>query len=162
MRESMAQLTPHFSANRAVREYTEQQYLPAAAAYHLRAADEGALGRKFVEWRQSLNQKWAALHFGEVTVETRGKQHVFEVQVFLKDLDPGAVRVELYADGIVAGGPMRQELKRVRHIDGESGGHVYSAAVSAARPASDYTARVIPEFNGVAVPLEDVRILWQR
>ena len=33
MRESMARLTPRFSANRTVREYTEQYYLPAAAAY---------------------------------------------------------------------------------------------------------------------------------
>ena len=33
MRESMARLTPHFSTNRAVREYTEQHYLPAASAY---------------------------------------------------------------------------------------------------------------------------------
>ena len=29
MRESMARLTPRFSANRTVREYTEQHYLPA-------------------------------------------------------------------------------------------------------------------------------------
>jgi glucan phosphorylase len=29
MRESMARLTPRFSADRAVREYTEQHYLPA-------------------------------------------------------------------------------------------------------------------------------------
>ena len=34
MRESMARLTPLFSASRAVREYTEQHYLPAATAYH--------------------------------------------------------------------------------------------------------------------------------
>jgi starch phosphorylase len=33
MRESMARLTPRFSADRTVREYTEQHYLPAAAAY---------------------------------------------------------------------------------------------------------------------------------
>ena len=33
MRDSMASLTPRFSANRAVGEYTEQHYLPAAAAY---------------------------------------------------------------------------------------------------------------------------------
>jgi len=39
MRESMAQLTPRFSASRAVCEYTEQHYLPAAAIYRLRAAD---------------------------------------------------------------------------------------------------------------------------
>ena len=41
MRESMARLTPRFSANRTVREYTEQHYLPAAAAYRERAADQG-------------------------------------------------------------------------------------------------------------------------
>ena len=39
-------LTPRFSANRTVREYTEQHYLPAAAAYRERAADKGAVGRK--------------------------------------------------------------------------------------------------------------------
>ena len=32
MRESMARLTPHFAADRAVREYTEQHYLPAAVS----------------------------------------------------------------------------------------------------------------------------------
>jgi starch phosphorylase len=42
MRESMAQLTPRFSADRAVREYTEQHYLPAATAYLSRVANKGA------------------------------------------------------------------------------------------------------------------------
>ena len=53
-----------------------------------------------VDWQHSLEQKWATLHFGEVKVETDGEQHVFEVQVYLDDLDPNAVRVELYADGV--------------------------------------------------------------
>ena len=43
MRESMAQLTPRFSTNRAVREYTEQHYLPAATAYLKRVADKGQI-----------------------------------------------------------------------------------------------------------------------
>ena len=85
-------------------------------------------------------------------VETRGEQHVFEVQVYLDDLDPKAVRVELYADGVMGGAPVRQEMKRVRPLAGASGGYVYSAAVSAARPPADYTARVIPHCDGVAVP----------
>jgi hypothetical protein len=45
MRESMAQLTPRFSANRTVREYTEQHYLPAAATYRERATDKGGSGQ---------------------------------------------------------------------------------------------------------------------
>ena len=51
MRESMARLTPRFSANRTVREYTEKYYLPAVAAYRERAADKGALGAQMVNWR---------------------------------------------------------------------------------------------------------------
>jgi glycogen phosphorylase len=161
MRESMARLTPHFSANRTVREYTEQHYLPAASAYRDRAACNGAVGRQIVDWRQALAQKWAALHFGEVKVETRGELHDFEVQVYLHDLDPEAVRVELYADGVTGGVPARQEMKRVRQPAGASGSTTFGATVSAARPAVDFTARVIQHCDGAAIPLEDARILWR-
>jgi starch phosphorylase len=162
MRESMAQLTPRFSANRTVREYTEKHYLPSASAYRERAADNGAVGRHVVDWRQALEQKWATLSFGEMKVETKDEQHVYEVQVYLHDLDPKVVRVELYADGVLGGAPERQEMKCVRQPAGASGGCVYRAAVSAARPPADYTARVVPHLNDVTVPLEDAHILWQR
>jgi starch phosphorylase len=52
-------------------------------------------------------------------------------------------------------------MKRVRQLAGATGGYVYSAAVSAARPPTDYTARVIPNCDGAAVPLEAAHILWQ-
>jgi starch phosphorylase len=86
MRESMAQLTPRFSSNRAVREYTEQYYLPAASAYCERAGDKGAVGVDMVDWRRTLEPNWAALRFGEVKLETDGEQHVFELQVYLDGL----------------------------------------------------------------------------
>ena len=72
------------------------------------------------------------------------------------------MRIELYADGISGGAPVRQEMKRIRQLAGAPGGYVYSAAVSAARPPADYTARVIPNCDGVAVPLEAAHMLWQR
>jgi glycogen phosphorylase len=162
MRESMARLTPRFSANRTVREYTEQHYLPAALVYFERAADKGAIGRRIVAWQHDLGQKWDKLHFGEMKVETRGKQHLFDVQVYLNDIDPNAVRVELYADAINGSNVVQQEMKRGRRLAGASNGYVYSAAVTAARPPADYTARVIPYCDAVAIPLEDTHILWQR
>jgi starch phosphorylase len=159
MRESMAQLTPRFSANRAVREYTEQHYLPAASAYLARSADKGKFGANMVNWRHDLEQKWGALRFGEVKLETTGEQHIFEAQVYLDDFDPEAVRVELYADGDA---PERVEMESVRQLVGAISGYAYRAVVPATRPASDYTARLIPQHDGVAVPLEAARILWQR
>ncbi len=162
MRESMAQLTPRFSTNRAVREYTEQHYLPAAAAYLERAADSGKLGVELINWRHALEQKWAALRFGEVKFESDGEQHGFEAQVYLDDLDPDAVRVELYANGIDGAVAERVEMQRVRQLVGSTNGYAYRAEVPATRPASDYTARLIPHRDGVTVPLEEAHILWQR
>jgi len=161
MRESMARLTPHFAADRTVREYTEQHYLPAAIACQLRAAAKGTIGRQIVDWRHSLDEKWTTLHFGQVEVETKGDQHIFVVQVCLHGLDPKTVHVELYADGIKTGSPVRLEMTLLHPLADESGGYVYSATVSANRPSADYTTRVIPRFNGVAIPLADPRILWQ-
>ncbi len=162
MRESMARLTPRFSANRTVREYTEEYYLRVAAAYRSRAADNSAVGRQLVNWQHALEQKSAMLHFGEVRVEAVEEQYVFDVQVYLGDLDPNAVRVELYADGINSDGPVRQEMTRVRQLVGATGGYAYSARLAATRPATDYTARVIPCCAGATVPLEAAHILWQR
>jgi starch phosphorylase len=162
MRESMARLTPRFSANRAVCEYTEQHYLPAAITCQSRVANKGAVGKQMVDWRHSLDQKWGTLNFGEVKVETRDGKHIIEVQVGLHGLDPKAVRVELYADGIKDSPPVRQEMTCLHPLADESGGYAFSATVPATRSPTDYTARVMPRCDGVAIPLEDPRILWQR
>jgi starch phosphorylase len=156
----MASLTPRFSADRAVREYTEQHYLPGAATYRERAADKGAAGSRMINWQHAMER--SAMRFGEMKVATNGEQHVFEVQVYLTDLDPNATRVELYADGIDGTGPVRQQMERAGQLAGAANRYVYRTQVPSTRPATDYTARVIPHFDGIAVPLEAARILWQR
>ena len=162
MRESMARLTPRFSTNRTVREYTEQHYLPAAAAYRQRVADQGALGRQVVDWQHAVDQKWGSLGFGDVRGDTDSGQHVVEDEIFLSDLDPNAVRVELHADAINGDDTVPEKMKWLRTLPDASRRCVYHATLPSARPASDYTARVIPQRSGVAVPLECARILWQR
>ena len=161
IRESMGRLTPRFSANRTVREYTEQYYIPAAGRYRKRAANKGAMGAQLVSWQDSLEQNWSKLRFGEVKVASDGSKHTFEVQVYLNGLDPDVVWVELYADGANGAEPVRQEMTRGQGLV-DANGYVYSGQVPATHPASHYTARVIPSRPGVAIPLEAPRILWQR
>jgi starch phosphorylase len=158
----MALLTPRFSADRTVREYTEQRYLPVATAFRERAANKGAVGRQIVDWQHAVERGWGLLRFGEVRVDTSAEHHVFEVDLFLNDLDPNAVRVELYAEGISGGEPVRETMTYVRPAPDAGHVRVYQATVPPTRPASDYTARVVPQHPGVAVPLESTRILWQR
>jgi starch phosphorylase len=162
MRQSMARLTPRFSASRTVREYTEQHYLPAAAACQARVANKGSIGKEMCAWKNNLKNKWGTLHFGQAKVTASGDQHVFEVQIYFGELDPNTVRVELYADGVNGEPPVRQEMKCGQQLVGAVNGYDFRAAVSAARPATDYTARVIPRHDGVGIPLEAAQILWQR
>ena len=162
MRESMARLTPRFSASRTVREYTEQHYLPAAAAYRARAADQGAAARQAVEWRDAFAAKWAGIRFGARTVETKDGRHFIVAEVFFGDASPDTVRVELYADGTKGGEAVRQEMTRLQPLPTGAGGFAYSATVPSDRPATDYTARIMAQCEGLAVPLEAGWILWQR
>ncbi len=161
MRESMARLTPQFSANRTVREYTGAYYLPAATVYRQRAANKGAAGSELVAWQHTLAEKWGNLRFGEVKVTTEGEHHLFEVQVYLNGIEPPAVRVELYAEG-ENDAPERHEMTRGQQLVGAENGYDYTVRVPATRPATDFTARLVPGYPGVAVPLEAGLILWQR
>jgi starch phosphorylase len=115
-----------------------------------------------VDWQHVLDLNWDSLRFGDLRVETNADRHVFEVEVFLNDLDPNAVHIELYADGINGGDPVREEMKCMQLQPDVSRRYVYHATVPATRPAGDYTPRLIPQRSGVAIPLESARILWQR
>jgi starch phosphorylase len=162
MRESMAELTPRFSADRTVREYTEQHYMPAATSYQERAANKGIIGVQIIDWQHKLEQKWDSIRFGEVRFTTIGSQYKFEVEIYFNDLDPDALKVELFANGINGEPPLVHEMIRTSKSDGLANVYNYTASIAITRPALNYTARVIPYFPNVSVPLEISKIKWQR
>jgi starch phosphorylase len=162
MRVSMARLTPRFSTNRVVREYTEKYYVPAAAAYRARAADHGALGAELIAWRQALAAHWQEARFGAISVETHSTGQRVTVTVRLGGLDPEAVRVELYADPVNDGEPERHAMERVRALDEPDQGYEYCVSIPSARPLGDYTPRLLPCHPIASVPLEAHEILWRR
>jgi starch phosphorylase len=163
VRESMARLTPQYSADRAVREYTEKYYLPAASAYRERAKEDGASAARILRWGQAVAEHWRTAAFGPATVQTNDRHHHFQLQLHLGDLSPEFVQVELYANALPGGSPERHVMTREAGPKQASiDGYVYSARVRAARPAVDYTPRLIPHNDGAIVPLEACQILWQR
>jgi starch phosphorylase len=115
-----------------------------------------------VHWQYALAQYWGSAHFGHLQDETSGDQYLFQLQVYLSDLDPDAVQVELYADPLDGNIPVRQVMLRGHQFVGAVHGYVYSAQVPALRPASDYTPRLIPYHPDAIIPLEAAQILWQR
>ena len=163
MRESMAQLTPRFSTNRTVREYTEQHYLPAASAYQVRSADQRCnrkANRRLAAGDGSRSGIRCALAAFELTAtrsSTALKWNCLWLGSTRRRFELSSTRMES-----AAADPVRQEMTCAPAPSGAEHLRLYRATIPATRPASDYTARVIPQYSGVAVPLECARILWQR
>jgi len=53
-----------------------------------------------VTWQNNVKQKWEALLFVDVKIETNPEHHTFEVQIYLEDLNRNDVKVELFADDL--------------------------------------------------------------
>jgi len=162
VRESMARLTSQFSATRAIREYTENHYLPAASSYSERAAGDSALGAGLLHWQQEIDQHWSTVRFGAVRIETHDGQHFFQVEVSPGNLTKDQLQIELYADPVQGGEPAHEVMTSAEPSADSHGVLTYSAKVPATRPVSDYTVRIIPHHPSASVPLEAGQILWQR
>ncbi len=156
VRESMARLSPLFSADRTVREYAEKYYLPACDKFLKRSANNGALAKKLIENKHLLDNNWALLRFGEIRAETSKDQHYFEIQVYLDSIDPMLVKLELFSpDGA-------QEMKMEKQLEGTPGMYIYKTTVPSKYPKEQYTPRIVSNLEDACVPLEVANILWQR
>jgi starch phosphorylase len=162
IRESMARLTPEFSATRAIREYTESHYLPAASRYRDRAADDGVVGSSLLQWKQDLERHWSTVHFVGIRIDTHDGQHFFQADVAPGSLTPDHLRVELYADSAQGKSACFEVMNPSGPSPDMPDSYTYSAQVSATRPAGDYTARIVPYHPNALVPLEAEQIVWQR
>ncbi|WP_324780973.1 alpha-glucan family phosphorylase [Thiobacillus sedimenti] len=160
MRASMSLLTPRFSSNRMLREYVEHLYLPAAACYAAR--QDPALGRRLCDWQDALARHWERLHFGEMRIDGDAGAWNFSVPVYLDDLDPDFVAVELYAAPPDAGHPEIHRMQRGDPLGGAVNSYTYRIAIPAGRAAGDYTPRIVPAIEGARVPAEASHILWYR
>jgi starch phosphorylase len=162
VRESMATLTPEFSASRAIREYTNDHYLPAAAGYNARAANDGKLGADLLQWQRTIAEKWSTLSFGKLTSETSDGQHRFLITVRPGGLHPDQFKVQLYAGPGGESGAHPEIIGACKSSADPSGALVYSVCCPARRPAADYTARLVAAHAGASIPLEAGQILWQQ
>lgn len=157
----MALLTPAFSANRAVRQYTEEHYLPAAVAYAARAQSLGKAGSSVLAWQQAIARRWKDVRFGQLKVIRQDNELMFEVEVSLAGIDPSFVRVELFAEARDGGASVRQQMLRKAFRPGTAFAYTYSTTTPATRPATDFTPRIAP-YHPKALPLEIDRMFWHK
>jgi starch phosphorylase len=161
VRESMARLTPVFSASRAMRQYTEDHYLEAAQRFSARAEIKSALGERLESWCARVSKEWPGLHFDAMKAEQREGKLVLEVRLLNGALKPEDLDVEIYANPVHPGDACCWPMSVVSDVAQGAGGRLYRAEVSGERPAADYTARAVPHHADLFLPLEAPEICWQ-
>ncbi|HEY1962356.1 MAG TPA: alpha-glucan family phosphorylase, partial [Rhizomicrobium sp.] len=98
VRRSTSVLTPMFASTRMFREYVEQAYLPLAKVVRTRFAEGCAEARGAWEWAETLKRRWSSLHIGRPGAMRTNDHWRFSVPVFLGEISPDAVQVQLFAD----------------------------------------------------------------
>ena len=160
IRASMAQLAPQFSTNRMVREYIEQMYLPAAKNFQIRCEGNAQLATELRNWGFNLKHHWQGMHWGNREIRAEADFFTVEIQVYLGDISPESIQVQLYADANNDNEMVCQTMSRGVQIPGATNGYLYSAKLSTQRPATDFTPRIIPYHPQAFVPTESHLILW--
>jgi starch phosphorylase len=162
VRASLSKLTPRFSANRMMREYVTTIYEPAARELARRLADGGAGGRALEAWRRRLLAGWGGIRFGALSMKDEGACRAVSLEVFLGDVAPDDVAVELFADAPDGqSAPERLPLKCTGPLPGTTHGHLFAAMGPATRSASAYTPRVVPARADALLPLELPLVAWR-
>lgn len=160
IRASMAELTPQFSTNRMLREYIEDLYLPSLKRYLKRTANQGQKAAQISRWREPIQREWTHLQFGQLQLETHSGFYQFKIPIYLGNLDPEAISVQIYADPHSGDKPEIHQCLKGQKLIASVKGYEYSVRFPARRPTDHYTPRIIPFHPDISTPLEANQILW--
>lgn len=168
MKNSIRILTPTFSGDRMIKEYTKRFYLPAADHYERLAADNFARARELSEWKAKVREAWCDVKV--VWVEERGMPEVsvgndipVTAKVCLGGLEPSEVTVEAYYSRLRADGSLSNgHGTTLKWTGSEDGHHIYVGSVpTRSSGLHGYSIRVLPRHEDVLVPHELPLIVWE-
>jgi starch phosphorylase len=152
MKSSMSKLGPLFSTNRMVQEYTDFFYINAYNNWNKLSADNYALTKQLVRWKQKIESGWDRVEILTASVKNGvtevGSAVKIEVRVQLGELSSDDVRVEVYSGPLdrnrhVQNG-VKEEMKCIGPTD--DGSHDYEAYVGCDESGQfGYSVRIMPD-----------------
>jgi len=164
---SMKTLSPLFSTNRMVTEYTERFYLPAGRRYVRLVADSAARIRPMVAWRKRLHSHGSQVKIVQVDAERAedfvvGSKLKITARVFLGEVLPSDVRVQLYSGRVNPEGEILSGTATDMELRSGSGGdHVYEGVLECSESGScGFSVRVVPYHEDAVLPYEMAWMTW--
>jgi starch phosphorylase len=168
MKAAMERLTPRYSTNRMVREYTESYYLPALQHWARLAGNKFQAARALARWQDRVAQGWSGVQLVEVAapaeseIEVGGELSV-QCVVNLGGLEPQDVTVELYYGHLDPFGEVSTHATRtMRHERPRGDGkHEFSGEIPCENSGQyGYAVRVLPHHANLIQPWDMGLVVW--
>ncbi|MFH2055929.1 MAG: alpha-glucan family phosphorylase [bacterium] len=168
MKASMQQLGPRFNSNRMVKEYTDSSYINAYRQGQLLQHNDRAELRSLAEWHKHLTDKWTDVRVLEIKSSAPGRIGVnekisVETRVFLGELQPDDVLVELYIGAVSPEGAVTDARSVPMEPQGSSSAGVMSYHCELQPQDSGrlgFSVRVSPGHRSQVHPFELGLVTW--
>jgi glycogen phosphorylase len=164
-RNAMKTLLPRFNAERMMRDYVEQAYLPALRHGRRLAGNRGAGATELARWKQRVRQHWDGVRLSlpqPAPALVRGGERLrLQAAVHLAGLEPGDVAVECVLGRQDALEGFVPELAAQFRPGVPRDGHaLYELDVEPLPGFQHYRVRAYPRHPLQAHPFELGRMIW--
>jgi starch phosphorylase len=156
MRASMDQLTATYSANRMVREYVEQFYLPMVDTGRKRSRETA---ETLLQELGEIRRHWPRLRFNSFSTRETSEGQICTVEVYLDGIEEHRIAVELVAEESEFGPRVVTAMEMKHPLSGSAHTFQYECTVPA-RPEGHYTPRLRVQDERLNLPLESPDVLW--
>ncbi len=169
MKASIRTLCHFFNTHRMVREYTERFYLPAVDRYRELTAEGMARAKALAAWKARIRAHWGRIRVEEVDAGSLAELRVGDevharARIYLGELTPEDVRVELYLGRVDADGQIVEAEATPMQPTESLGDGRYLFEVSAAPCRKSglhgFTVRVLPSHPDLPTPFLPGLIIW--
>ncbi len=166
VRRSVQTLGPRVLAERMVREYTLDYYVPLADRAARLSADGFARARALAAWRAQLTEAWHQVEVraldGEDGIAEIGQRRNVSAVVALGKLTPDDVRVELLHGSVRADGAVQEPRTLALALSGVEGGLASYHGAFDVSAAGEYgfAVRVVPAHPDLPSWTDTGLVVW--
>jgi starch phosphorylase len=156
MKNSMRTVNAEFNTNRMVEDYTERFYIPCLESSHRLGQEGFAKAKELAAWRRRVTDAWPKVRIECVNaapdpVQTMGTNLPVQATIFLGDIDPQDVLVEVFHGLLDPGGKITAgEAATLFPGERIPGGYMVFTGEIACRRAGlrGFTVRMVPRKDG--------------
>ena len=170
MMSSISTLCPRYNTNRMIREYTERFYLAAHADHQSLSADGDALAKAHAALKKRIRGVWPSVRVEMLDSQIPQEIHAgeaihFSARVFMGNLTPEDLRIELYTGPLNAHGQIISPIiTEMQPVTIEKDAHIFEvkAVPCCGSGQHGYTARAVPRHPNTKHPFAFGLISWAR